>query len=163
MDHHNNIILLILCILAFSLISFWAGRKTARNGFVPEKPDTVTVTKWIRDSIPVPKDSIIIKYITEYLPVHDTTEVHDTTTIRDSVLVEIPIIEKTYYGENYRATISGFRPELVDIWIKQKETTITVPYRKRWSFTAGPQAGVGFTPKGFQPYAGAGVTFGYSF
>jgi hypothetical protein len=36
-------------------------------------------------------------------------------------------------------------------------------YRKRWSFTVGLQVGIGYTPAGVQPYAGAGVTFGYSF
>jgi len=61
------------------------------------------------------------------------------------------------------ATVRGFQPELVDIWIRQKETTIRVPYRKHWSLTVGPQIGYGLTPKGAQPYAGAGITFGYSF
>ena len=45
----------------------------------------------------------------------------------------------------------------------QDEKYITVPYYKRWSLTLGPQAGVGITPKGVQPYAGFGLTFGYSF
>ena len=95
--------------------------------------------------------------------VRGTTFVHDTTAVHDSVLVEVPITEKRYEAENYRATVRGFQPELVDIWIRQKETTIRVPYRKRWSFTVGPQMGIGYTPAGVQPYAGAGVTFGYSF
>ena len=77
--------------------------------------------------------------------------------------MELGISEKVYEGENYRATIRGYQAELADIWIKRRETTITVPYRKHWSLTLGPQGGVGITPKGIQPYAGFGATFGYSF
>ena len=161
----RSTVVLVLAVLLAVVVSFLVGglvgHRLAKES--PQRPDTVYIVKWKPQPVVPPKDSIIVKWKTVPLPVHDTTFVHDTTAVRDSVLVEVPIIEKTYYGENYRATISGFRPELVDIWVKQKETTITVPYRKRWSFTAGPQAGVGFTPKGFQPYAGAGITFGYSF
>ena len=35
--------------------------------------------------------------------------------------------------------------------------------RKRWGFGVGVQGGYGFTPKGWQPYVGVGVSFGYSF
>lgn len=159
-------ILLLLAILLVVGASFYLGGEFVRRTMpTPDgKPDTVYVVKWIRDSIPVP-DTTALKPKIVYLPVHDTTfyPVHDTTAVHDSILVEVPITEKTYTGENYKATIRGFEPELVDMWIKQKETTITVPYRKHWSVTIGPQLGVGYTPKGLQPYAGAGVTFGYSF
>ena len=164
MDNHHHIAYIAAGILAVAA-SFWLGGEYVRHkGLVPsERPDTVTITKWIRDSIPVVKDSIVYRTKVVPLPVRDTTAVHDTTEVRDTVLVEVPIVEKTYYGDNYKATIRGFQPELVDIWVKQKETTITVPYRKRWGFTAGPQVGIGYTPNGWQPYAGLGVTFGYSF
>lgn len=163
MDNHRNVLILalILAVGGFFLLGWDCARRRYENP--SNRPDTVTVTKWIHDSIPYPVDSIIYKYKTVYLPVHDTTEVHDTTTVRDSALVEVPIMERSYASENYRATVRGYNPELVDIWVKQKETTITVPYRKHWSVTLGPQVGYGFTPQGWQPYAGAGVTFGYSF
>lgn len=164
MDNHHQIIAIVAALLAVA-VSFWLGGEYVRHkGLVPsERPDTVTITKWIHDSIPYPVENIVYKTKLVYLPVHDTTEVHDTTTVRDSALVEVPITEKSYASENYRATVRGFQPELVDIWVKQKETTITVPYRKRWGFTVGPQVGIGYTPNGWQPYAGAGITFGYSF
>ena len=157
-------IILIVAILLGLIISFFLGEGYgAKKGIETMKPDTVTVTKWIRDTIYEPKDSFIVKWKPVYLPVHDTIDVHDTTKIRDSILVDVPITEKTYEGEYYHAVIKGFQPELVEMWIKQKETKITVPYRKRWSFTVGPQVGVGYTPEGFQPYAGVGLTFGYTF
>lgn len=159
------IFLLTLAIVFALAGSFIAGREVGRRMAPSGKPDTVTVEKWLPAPVQPPVDSSSLKPRIVYLPVavHDTTFVHDTTTLRDSVLVEVPITEKSYAAENYRATVRGFQPELVDIWIRQKENFISVPYRKRWSFTAGPQIGVGYTPEGWQPYAGAGITFGYSF
>jgi hypothetical protein len=164
MDNHNNIIAIVAVLLAV-LASFWLGGEYVRHkGLVPsERPDTVVVERWLHDTVSVPIETVIVKHEIAYLPVHDTTEVRDTTAIRDSVMVEVPIMERSYASEYYRATIRGYNPELVDIWVKQKETTITVPYRKRWGFTVGPQVGIGYTPHGWQPYAGAGITFGYSF
>lgn len=154
-------------LAAFGLalaVSFWAGRTVGRREAPAGKPDTVTVEKWLPAPVPEP-DSTQLRPKVVYLPlaVHDTLTVHDTTAVHDSVLVEVPITEKRYIGDDYRATVRGFQPELVDIWIRHKETTIRVPYRKHWSLTVGPQVGYGFTPEGWQPYAGAGLTFGYSF
>lgn len=159
----SSILLALAAILAVG-VSFCAGCRFGRRGNSEPagRLDTVTITKWVAAPIPEPVTTPVLPKL-YLLPVHDTTAVHDTTHTTDSVLVEVPIMEKTYYGENYKAKVRGFQPELVDIWINQKETTITVPYRKRWSFTAGPQVGVGITPKGLQPYAGVGFTFGYSF
>lgn len=156
--------LLLCAAVAASAVSFWAGRAAGLREAPSGKPDTVTVTKWLPAPIPEP-DSTMLKPKVVYLhrAVHDTTFVHDTTAVHDSVLVEVPITEKRYEAENYRATVRGFQPELVDIWVRETSTTIRVPYRKRWSFTVGPQVGIGYTPAGVQPYAGAGVTFGYSF
>ncbi len=170
MDGHEDMkastVALVAAFILAVAASFWFGGEYVRRREL-SGADTVYVEKWIRDSIPPKPDSVRVDTKIVYLPkvVHDSIPyaVHDTSIVHDSVLVEVPIYEKTYFGDNYRATIRGFQPELVDIWVKQRETTITVPYRKRWSFTAGPQVGVGYTPQGWQPYAGAGVTFGYSF
>lgn len=150
----------LLAVAASFLFGGYIGRKYA--GKALNRPDTVTITKWVAAPIPEPVTKPVLPKL-YLLPVHDTTAVHDTTHTTDSVLVEVPIVEKTYEGENYRATVRGFQPELVDMWVKERETTITVPYRKRWSVTVGPQVGIGITPNGIQPYAGAGVTFGYLF
>ena len=154
----------LLLVLGALSASFWAGRELARReGLRPVgAPDTVFRTVWVHDTVKqyVTKPAGV-RYI--YLNVHDTTTVHDTTIVADPVLVEVPIEERTYEGENYRATVRGFEPELTDIWIKRTEHIITMPYRKRWGVTVGPQAGVGITPEGWRPYAGVGVTFGYNF
>lgn len=161
----SSIILAIVAVLAV-VASFWSGYDIARKRYqsLPERPDTVYRIKWVSAPVPEPEVTPVLPKLV-YLPVREPVPyaVHDTLYKTDSVLVEVPIVEKQYFGDDYRATIRGFQPELVDIWIRQRETTITVPYRKRWSFTVGPQAGVGITPKGWQPYAGIGATFGYSF
>ena len=159
----QTITLVIAAIVAVAA-SFWAGGEfVRRKGLVPaERPDTVFIERWVRDTIRE-AGSVVVETRLVYLQVHDTTAVHDTTTITDSVLVEVPITEKVYIGENYRATVRGYRADLVDIWIKQRETIVTVPYRKHWTWTIGPQAGFGITPEGWRPYAGFGATFGYSF
>ena len=160
----RSTIILVLAVLLAVAASFlfggYVGRKSAKG--VPGSPDTVVVKEWVHDTIKeYVSKPVEVRYV--YLPIHDTTAIHDTTSVIDSVLVEVPIEERTYVGDNYRATVRGYQPELTDIWIQRSERIITMPYLKRWSFTVGPQVGVGITPKGVQPYAGAGITFGYSF
>ena len=173
---------LILAGVCF-LFGFLSGRDAARAEFVPEvKRDTV----WLQGE-PI-KDVIeetgkqaagavvaVLPLAGEDprppLPEIDTAGVQkaDTTGAerRDSAAVVVPIERKTFEGEYYVATVEGYRPSLVGIEIKPptmlvtETKTYTKP--KRWSVTIGPQVGYGFTPKGWQPYAGVGVTFGFSF
>lgn len=85
------------------------------------------------------------------------------TSHRDSATVAIPIEQRTYEGEYYRAVVQGYRPELVGIDIRLPQPTVSAEPRKWWSITLGPQLGYGFTPAGWQPYAGLGVSVGISF
>lgn len=160
-----SIILAIVAVLAV-VASFWSGYDIARKRYqsLPERPDTVYRIKWVSAPVPEPEITPVLPKLV-YLPVREPVPyaVHDTLYEKDSVLVEVPIVEKQYIGDDYRATIRGFQPELVDIWIRRQEKIVKVPYQKHWSFTVGPQIGFGFTPQGWQPYAGGGVTFGYSF
>ena len=155
----------VIAVLLAVGASFGLGYMIAcRNVDKPSnRPDTAYITEWVRDTIYEPKDSVVYRTKIVPLPVHDTTALHDTTIVRDSVLVEIPITEKTYASENYRATISGYDPKLVDIWVKKETQVIHIPYHNHWNVTVGPQAGYGFTPNGWKPYAGIGITAGYSF
>lgn len=163
-------VLVLLSFLSALCASFWLGGEFARlDQQTPPagKTDTVTVVRWLHDTVRIEVASKPAGSVVATLPVSDgqklTTSCQNLTTSRDSATVEIPIEEKTYTGEHFRAVVRGFRPELVDIWVKQTTTTVTVPVRKRWSVTVGPQVGYGFTPAGWQPYAGVGVTVGYTF
>lgn len=86
---------------------------------------------------------------------------------KDSVEVELPITERTYLDEEYKAVVQGYNPILKSIEVYPKTAYITtteaIKKRKRWGVSIGIQGGYGITPKGYQPYAGVGVSFGYNF
>ena len=136
----------------------------------PVKPQVDTV--WLPDTAKLtdskPAGSVvatlpIARPDTVFVPRIDSVTARVDTIIiaRDSVAVEVPIEQRTYEGEHYRAVVQGFQPELVSIDIRLPE--IAAPKRKWWSVTVGPQLGYGFTPAGWQPYAGIGVSVGISF
>lgn len=175
---------LVLAALFAVSASYWLGREFGRRDGerAPQRPDTVRVTKWLHDTVTV-ESSRPSGSVQAWLPVvkPEAPEVPDTTFSKmetvdpdtafskmetptpDTVLVEVPIEEKEVAGENYRAVLRGYRPEIVDIWVKRETDIVRVPVRRRWNVTAGPQVGIGITPDGWRPYAGLGVTFGYSF
>lgn len=180
-------ILLSILLSILSAVLGWMGRGSwERRHSLPPQIDTV----WRYDTVRL-VDSKPVGAVTAKLPVArpevarddnlladsaiilqkeplDTAADHlrDSTQMvqpSDSVQVEVPIEQRTYEGENYRAVVQGFRPKLVSIDIRFPEIAAPAPPAKRWHFTVGVQLGYGFTPAGWQPYAGAGWTFGYSF
>lgn len=168
-----NVAAILVVLAAFG---GWIGRGAwERRHTKPLQADTVCV--WIHDTVKLvetkPAGTVVVK-----LPVvvRDTIKIAqnanaadhllDSTQMvqpSDSVQVEVPMERKTYEGENYRAVVQGFRPELVSIDVRQQTVTVTEYKRKWWSVTIGPQLGYGFTPAGWQPYAGIGITAGISF
>lgn len=159
---------LILAIAAF--LGGWYVHK-ALNPARPPVTVTDTVWRWHHDTVKLVQEKPVYKVVERLKVVHDTTGIafdanllaqNDSTLSKsDSVAVEIPIVQRTYEGENYRAVVQGFRPELVSIDIRQPE--YQAPEHKWWSVTIGPQVGYGFTPAGWQPYAGIGVSVGLTF
>lgn len=132
---------------------------------------------------PIPKDSTVIRYITQTLPVKpkpdnkpvdsqpvDSTSVtvpvpHDSTTTQqpaDSATVIIPITQKYYKEEEYEAWVSGYQPSLDSINVFHPNTVTTLPAKDPWvDISVGLQLGVSFTGKeGIQPYIGVGVNIG---
>ncbi len=183
-----------IVLMLLSAMAGWFGRMAydQRNTppASPAPPDTIYV--WNPDAakvvdtkpagsvvatLPVHRDTLLSKddnllaSDANLLTENDTTTAvdhfRDSTKMMqpcDSVVVEVPIERRTYEGENYRAVVQGFRPELVSIDIRLPEIAAPTPQpAKRWHFTVGVQLGYGFTPAGWQPYAGVGGTFGYSF
>lgn len=160
-------------ILIFALIifvggcvgSFFFGRATKDTSIVSTKVerDTIIVRDTLRESYPVEVEREVVRTEYKYL----TRVERDTITLRDTILVEIPIEEREYKGKDYRAVVGGYNPYLKSIEVypitKYINTTETIKERKRWGFGVGVQGGYGFTPKGWQPYAGVGFSFGYSF
>lgn len=124
------------------------GKSTERSVF----SDTIIYYDTIRVEVPVPRDSVVIRYIAEKLPVHDEKEayVHDC---QDSVTVTVPVVQKVYSNDLYRAYVSGYRPSLDSLYIYTPVKEITTRCKpKRWGI--GPYVGV--------DALGMGVSFGVS-
>ena len=143
--------------------SFCLGRASVKPepiGVHVER-DTIIVRDTIRESYP--------QYITQTIVRTERVEmpINDTIIVRDTIEVEIPITERTYLDEEYKAVVEGYNPILKSIEVYPKTayitTTETIKERKRWGVSIGIQGGYGITPKGYQPYAGVGVSFGYNF
>lgn len=141
--------------------------------------DTLTVYDTIPVYKPVPRDSVVIRYITEKLPAvpkiqesvgnfgnsvpKPTETVPKSTDLvkNDSIEVQIPITQTTYETDTYRAVISGYRASIDTLLFYQPTKTIQVREKpKRWSI--GIQAGYGVTltqtPQ-LAPYIGIGVSY----
>ena len=170
------LLLLIAGVLFFA--GFLIGRRGAR---IPVASETI-----LRDTVYLPampvRDTIILRSceaageVIATLPVMGVAEVpqppaeacqEEAEEKRDSMSVVVPIEQRVYEGEYYKATVEGYRPSLVDMQLKIPTVLVTetktVTKRKLWSVTIGPQLGYGITPAGLHPYAGVGVTFGLSF
>ncbi len=79
----------------------------------------------------------------------------------DSVSVQIPITQRVYETEQYRAVVSGYRPNLDNLVIYQPTQVVRIKDKpKRWGI--GVQVGYGMTVNGkpqFTPYIGIGVSY----
>ena len=91
---------------------------------------------------------------------NESAYVDSLITNVDSLEVIIPIERKVYQDSNYRAVVSGYDVSLdtIEVYARHEITTIrhTVTRNRRWGI--GVTVGYGYTPKGFQPYAGIGIT-----
>jgi len=149
-------VLLLLASLGLNVHHYRAHniREPVRDTLRETYIDTITYYK------PVPKDSIVIRYVTERLPTSVNSQ-----PCSDSVSVQIPITQKVYEDSTYRAYVSGYKPNLDSLFVYPKREIITIRETtkpKRWSI--GIQAGYGITLRQnpqFVPYIGVGVTYSF--
>ena len=152
-----------IVVLALMVGSFFFGRATKVVEEVDThiERDTIIVRDTIREYYPQEVVRTIVRTERVEVPIirYDT--------IREVVEVEIPIEAKEYKSEEYYAIVEGYNPRLKSIEVYPRtayiNTTETIKQRKRWGVSVGVQGGYGFTPKGWQPYAGVGILFGYNF
>lgn len=164
MTAHKLIVCLGGIVITLCLVgAFFLGRATKRVDPISTtiERDTIVVRDTILEYFPREVERVIVRTMRVEVPII----VRDT--IRDTVWVELPIEEREYKGEEYRAIIGGYNPYLKSIEVYPRTsyitTTETIKERKRWGVSLGIQGGYGFTPRGWQPYAGVGVSFGYTF
>ena len=142
----------ILLILILCFLCFLTGRHTkkAEVGFIC-KTDTFIRVDTIRDSIPYPVYETVIQTVPELFPVYITL---GGDTIREPVYIPVPITQKEYRTEDYRLSISGYKPNLDYIEIYRKTEQITKVVDRR--FGIGITAGYGIGRNGLSPYVGIG-------
>lgn len=165
----NIVVVLILVVMC--LLSFFVGRKTSGNINQQEREvvDTIIHVDTVAYLLPIPRDSVVIRYdhiAAPIVPNHCDSIEHcsDSENItvdasRDSATIHIPITQKVYETDTYKAYVSGYRPSLDSIFIMNKMAEVIVKKQAKTNrFNIGVQAGYGLTPKGFQPYVGFGVS-----
>lgn len=149
----------------YLLSAFLLGSIVTAIFFTENPAEPVVETETFYDTIPyyypVARDSVIVRYETHKLPL--AGERRDTVVVVDSVEVVVPISQKEYQDSTYHAWVSGYSVSLDSIYIYQQHdyTTITVPPTKPKRWHVGITAGFGITPRGVQPYIGAGVTYSF--
>lgn len=162
--------MLLLIADALFFAGYLTGRQVSKRAVVRQEVERDTV---YLKSVPV-RDTIILRSyddvgeVVATLPVAEVyQEKAEVCQERDSASVVVPIEQRVYEGEYYKATVEGYRPSLIDMQLKVPAVLVTetrtVTKRKLWSVTIGPQLGYGITPAGLHPYTGVGVTFGLSF
>lgn len=161
----NKVIAILggIVVLALVVGAFFFGRSTMKIENVDTRieRDTVIVRDTIREYYPREVVKTIVR--TELVEV----PIVRCDTIRDTMWVELPIESREYKSKEYYAIVEGYNPMLKYIEVYPRtayiNSTETIKERKHWGVSLGVQGGYGFTPKGWQPYAGVGVSFGYNF
>ena len=160
MDWVKFLLILATCI--------YIAQKPRQCGQSSPEPTEITVTAY--DTIPyyypVARDSVVVSYVTDRLPIDTTSHVgHEAVfTIKtDSADVVIPITQKEYQDSTYHVWISGYAVNLDSIhtYTRHDYTTVTLTPGKPKRWHLGVSAGVAMTPKGMQPYIGAGITYSF--
>lgn len=142
----------ILIILLTSATCFFAGYRYKGRQTVKPMSDTIVVRDTLRDSIPYPVIETGLMEVPEPFPVYITIS---GDTVRDTIYVPVPITQKEYRTEDYRAWVSGYRPSLDSVWVYPKTERIYIREKqRRWGL--GVIAGYGIGKNGLSPYVGVG-------
>ena len=166
MDKVKNILLCVLLPMLVVMLLFDRCIEEQVERHVSYR-DTIRTT--FVDTIPyytpTPRDSVVVRYITERLPKAERdTFGNDINVVSktDSADVVIPIEQREYEDSTYHAWISGYKVRLDSIRTYTQRDVVTIRENikerpKRWHI--GLQAGYGVGPRGVQPYIGIGVTY----
>ena len=148
----------ILWFFAVAVALFFFGwcfgfRAKTANVDIVNTTDTVTVTQIVRDTVLRP---IVVRQVRI-----DTVWLSTIDTVKIPIL--IPIEQKTYQTNEYKAIIEGWRPSLIEMEVYRETQYITntqTRYIKtKPRFGLGVQAGAGFNGQHITPYVGVGFQY----
>lgn len=141
------------------------GHERLRDTLYVESPpvhDTVVITKVEPAGIVTARLPVVADV--PQPPLQEGDSLCNAQERRDSADVLVPLTKTTVEGDNYVATVTGFHASVDDIIIRRPPTMVVTTAAKESrvgiDMTIGPQLGYGFTPDGWRPYAGVGVTLG---
>lgn len=150
-------------LVVTGVTSFLVGRSAGRNGAnlpVKVQVDTLVIRDTVREKYPV--------YVDRWKTRTELVEVHDTVRRNDTLWQAVEIERRVYQGDDYRAVVEGWRPQLAEISVfpktvyLQTEVTQQAPRpRVRFGFGAAAGPAVIWTPDGVK--GGAGIAAGLSF
>lgn len=121
-----KIVLTILLTAAIcSAVGYGYGRR--RTWGSTPVADTVWFRDTVRDSILYPVIETVVQEIPELFPVYITL---GGDTIQEPVYIPVPISQKEYQAENYRAWVSGYKPSLDSVWVYPEKIIIRETPRK---------------------------------
>ena len=145
----------ILIILLTAAICSAIGYGYGRRGTWGSTPvaDTIRIRDTVRDSIPYPVIETVVQEIPELFPIYITL---DGDTIHESVYIPVPITQKEYQTENYRAWVSGYKPSLDSVWVYPEKIIIREKPR-RWGL--GLSVGYGIGRNGLSPVIAVTVNY----
>lgn len=161
----SGILSFALCFV-FCAVSFNGGYKAGKTTAGMEYKtvrDTVLKVDTVPYYMPVPKDSIVVRYITRALPTAKAEA--DTTAVADSASVVVPITRKMYEGEDYKAYISGWEARLDSIFVYPKTSIVTETVREskrppdKWHIGVTAGYGCGIRSGQGEPFIGIGISY----
>ena len=143
-------ILILVCLVAGFTAGYHIRRDVVSDSI--SKTDTFIKVDTIHDSIPYPVYETLVKIIPEPFPVYITL---DGDTVIEPIYVPMPITQKEYKTDDYRLSISGYKPNLdyIEVYRRTEYITKTITPR-RWGI--GVIAGYGIGKHGLSPYVGLG-------
>ena len=153
--------------------------------------DTTTYVDTLVYYQPVPRDSAVVRYETRWLALAEKPDTDVSGTVvdepyadaqgnvaigvdalvndvaandmpPDSVRVIVPITQKSYETDEYKAWVSGYEPNLDSIFVFPKTTVIHERSYKppnKWHIGITGGYGYGFKSKQAEPYIGISITY----
>lgn len=155
----------IACLIFVGAIFFIIAYAPQRKSSIDNNPVADTIYDTITYTQPIPKDSVIVRYVKLKVSTYDTIRIERIDSVEvDGTYVSLPIVQKQYSDSSYKAWVSGYEANLDSIKIFQREITkisyVDIP-QKRWGI--GIQLGAGYDGRGVTPYIGVGFTYNLIF